>query len=201
MQQWFSKHALPCVIAGSRHPNVPLSSVDVDYQATCRHAVGQFLARKHKCLAFLNPDSGAAGDLKIEQGFLEAAKTGHGGEVQAMVVRHDGTVQGICNKLDLLLKRPHPPTALLVSRPAFVLTAMSHLLRRKLNLPREVALISRDDESLLASMVPTVARYASSPTIFARKVSRLVLQMVRGAAFSRDNILVMPSFVAGQTLG
>ena len=201
MQQWFSKHVLPCVIAGSRHAGVSLPSVDVDYHATCRHAVGQFLARKHKHLAFLNPDSGAAGDLKSEQGFLEAAKTGRGGEVQATVIRHDGTVQGICNKLDLLLKRPNPPTALLVSRPAFVLTAMSHLLRRKLDLPRDLALISRDDDSLLESMVPTVARYASSPTAFARKISRLVLQVASGAALSRDDILVMPSFVAGQTLG
>jgi DNA-binding LacI/PurR family transcriptional regulator len=76
-----------------------------------------------------------------------------------MVVRQDGTVQGLCNKLDLLLKRPNRPTAWLVSRPAFMRTAMSHLLRRKLDLPREVALISCDD------------------------------------------ILVRPSFVAGQTPG
>ncbi len=201
MQQWFSKQHLPCVIAGSRHASVSLPSVDVDYHATCRHAVGLFLAHKHKHLAFLNPDSGAAGDLKSEHGFLEAAKTKLGGEVQAIVIRHDGTVPGICNKLDLVLKRPHPPTALLVSRPPYVLTAMSHLLRRKVELPREIALISRDDDSLLESMVPTVARYASSPTAFARKVSRLVLQMVRGAALSQDNILVMPTFVAGETLG
>lgn len=104
-------------------------------------------------------------------------------------------------ELDLLLKRPQPPTALLVSRPPFVLTAMSHLLRRKLDLPRVIALISRDHDSLLESLVPTVARYAYRPTAFARKISRLVLQMARGAALPRDNTLVMPSFVAGQTLG
>jgi LacI family transcriptional regulator len=201
MQHWFSTQSLPCVIAGSLHTSISLPSVDVDYRAACHHAVGQFLARQHERLAFLNPDSGAAGDLKSEQGFLEAAKTGHGGKVQAVVVRHDSTVPGICNKLDALLKRPNRPTALLVSRPAFVLTAMSHLLRRKLDLPREIALISRDDDSLLQSMVPTVARYAANPTAFARKVSRLVMQTVRGAALSRDKILVMPSFVAGQTLG
>ena len=121
--------------------------------------------------------------------------------MQAVVVRHDSTVAGICNKLDALLQRPHPPTALLVSRPAFVLTAISHLLRRKLDLPGDMAVISRDDDSLLESVVPTVARYAANPTAFARKVSRLVMRTVRGAACSRDKILVMPSFVAGQTLG
>lgn len=201
MQQWFSKHVLPCVIAGSRHPHVQLPSVDVDYRACCRHAVGQFLARKHKQLVFLNPDSGAAGDLKSEQGFLETVKTTSGKGVSATVVRHDSTVSGICNKLDLLLQRPQPPTALLVSRPPFVLTAMSHLLRRKVAIPDTLALISRDNDSLLESMVPTIARYTYSPTAFARKVSRLVLQMARGATLPRDNTLVIPSFVAGQTLG
>ena len=146
MQHWFSAQSQPCVIAGSRHANIGLPSVDVDYRATCRHAVGQFLARKHQQLVFLNPESGAAGDLESEQGFLEAAKSSRNDEVQAAVVRHDGTVQGICNKLDHLLERPHRPTAILVARPAFVLTVLSHLLRKKMNLPRDVALISRDDD-------------------------------------------------------
>jgi DNA-binding LacI/PurR family transcriptional regulator len=201
MQRWFSAQSLPCVIAGSRHPNIRLPSVDVDYRATCRHAVGQFLARQHQRLVFLNPASGAAGDLESEQGFLAAAQSGHSPETQATVVRHDGTVEGLCKKLDLLLERPRRPTAFLVSRPAFVLTAVSHLLRKKLNLPRDVALISRDNDSFMENIVPTVARYASSPTVFARKVSRLVLEIVRGAALSSADVRIMPSFVSGQTLG
>ena len=200
MQRWFSAQSLPCVIAGSCHADIRLPSVDVDYRAACRHAVGQFLARRHRQLVFLNPESGTAGDLESEQGFLEAAKSARGGEVQAAVVRHDGTVRSICNKLDLLLERPHRPTAFLVSRPAHVLTTLTHLLRRKLDLPREVALISRDDDSFLESIVPVVARYSSSPTVFAGKISRLVLEIVRGAALSRADIRIMPKFVPGQTL-
>ena len=201
MQQWFSRQALPCVIAGSGHPNVRLPSVDLDYRAACRHAVGQFLARQHRNLVFLNPESGAAGDLESEQGFIEAAQARAGDGVRAAVVRHDGTVRGICNKLDHLLERPDRPTAFLVSRPAFICTALSHLLRRKLSLPREVALISRDDDSFLECMVPTVARYTSSPTGFARKISRLVLEIVQGAPLARADARIMPVFVRGETLG
>lgn len=201
MQQWFSAQSLPCVIAGSRHRNVSLPSVDVDYRATCRHAVGQFLARRHTRLVFLNPESGAAGDLESELGFLEAAQAARNEAVQATVVRHDGTVAGICKKLDFLLARPQRPTAFLVSRPAYVLTTLSHLLRKKLALPQDLAVVSRDDDSFLESIVPTVARYSSSPTIFARKISRMVLEIVRGAALERADTRIMPTFVAGQTLG
>ena len=78
MQRWFCDRGLPCLIAGSRHPGIDLPSVDVAYRAVCRHAAGQFLARGHVRLAFLNPDSGAAGELESEAGFNEAlAQTGH----------------------------------------------------------------------------------------------------------------------------
>ena len=63
-----------------------------------------------------------------------------------------------------------------------------------------MALISRDDDSFLESIVPVVARYSSSPTVFAGKISRLVLEIVRGAALSRADIRIMPKFVPGQTL-
>ena len=201
IQQWFSHQAMPCVIAGSRYPTVRLPSVDLDYRAACRHAVGQFLKRQHRHLVFLNPASGGAGDLESEQGFLEAAKAQGTAEVHAVVVRHDGTVPGICKQLDLLLKQPGRPTAFLVSRPAFLLTTMSHLLRKHVRLPDDMALISRDDDSMLESMVPTVARYATDPTVFARKISRMVLEIVQGAPLSHADARIMPSFVPGQTLG
>ena len=201
MQHWFSAQALPCVIAGSRHAGIRLPSVDVDYRAACRHAAGQFILRKHKHIVFLNPASGAAGDLESEEGFLAGAKGARNGDVEALVVHHDGTVRGICTKVDLLLARPHRPTAFLVSRPAFVLTVLSHLLSRKLELPRDVALISRDNESFLESMVPTIACYSSKPPLLARKISRKVLAVVRGEALSSIDTRIMPVFVPGQTLG
>ena len=199
MQEWFSRAVLPCVIAGSVHPEVRLPSVDLNYRAVCRHAAGQFLARGHTRLGFLCPGGGAAGDRESEQGFLEATEARTSAE--GTVIRHDGTVAGICHRIDALLARPHPPTALLVARPAFVLTTLTHLLRRQRSLPGDLALISRDDEAFLADLVPTVARYAANPTVFARKISRRVLETVRGAPLTRVETKLMPAFIPGQTLG
>lgn len=61
MQTWFSARGLPAVIPGTRYADVRLPSVDVDYRATCRHAVGRFLAQGHRCLVLLNPRSVAGG--------------------------------------------------------------------------------------------------------------------------------------------
>jgi len=201
LQQWFSDRRFPCVIVGSAHPGVELPSVDIAYRAACRHATGQFLARGHQRLAFLNPDSGAAGDLESERGFKEAVAQAKLATVEGVIVRHDGTVTGICNKLDLSLSRRYPPRAWLVSRATHVLTAMGHLARRGLRLPQDVALISRDHDPFLTEMVPSVARYVVSPSGMAHRISRVVLEMVRDGFVRQTPPLIIPRFTEGETLG
>jgi DNA-binding LacI/PurR family transcriptional regulator len=201
MQRWFSERKLPCVITGSRYPGVAMPSVDIAYRAVCRHAVGQLLARGHKQLAMLNPASGAAGDLESEQGCHEAVQHSGRMEVRAEVVRHDGTVNGLCHKLDALLRRPQPPTAFLVSRPEHVLTVASELLRRGRRLPADAALISRDDAPFLEHFVPSIARYVFDPKVFAQRISKAVLGMADGDLVKSADHQIMPHFSAGQTLG
>jgi DNA-binding LacI/PurR family transcriptional regulator len=201
MQMWFSRRRLPCVIVGSRHPGVQLPSVDKAQRAVCRHAVGLFLARGHRRLVLLSPESGAAGDLESEEGFHEGITHGKHADLQGSVVRHDGTVRDLCDKLDLLCRRPERPTGLLVLRALNVLTVMGHLMRSGLRLPEDVALISRDHEPFLERMVPSVARYVVSPESMAHRVSAAVLESVPTGLVGATNYQIMPAFTDGQTLG
>ena len=196
MQVWFSGHNLPAVIPGSRYPDVKLPSVDVDYRATCRHAVGQFLKQGNRVMVLLNPRSVAAGDLESELGFREAAAGG----VETIIAHHDGSVKDICNRLDRLLERKQRPTAFLISRPTHALTALGHLVRRGVQFPGDVALIARDHDSFLDHVVPGIACYQVDPVLFAHKISRLVLEMASGGnALSRD-YRIIPQLIPGQTL-
>jgi DNA-binding LacI/PurR family transcriptional regulator len=199
MQMWFSEHGLPAVIPGSRYHDVQLPSVDVDYRATCRHAVGCFLARGHKFLALLNPRSIAGGDLESEHGFLEAGEAAGNG-VEAIVGRHDGTVAGICSRLDRLLERKQRPTAFLVSRPTHALTALGHLVRRGVHFPKEAALIARDHDSFLEHAVPSIARYQADPLLFAHKLSRIVFEMASGGDARPRDCRIIPQLIPGDTL-
>jgi LacI family transcriptional regulator len=201
LQQWFSERRFHCLIVGSAHPGVELPSVDIAYRAACRHAAGQLLARGHQRLAFLNPDSGAAGDLESERGFKEAVAQASLASAEGVIIRHDGTIADICNKLDASLRRRHPPTGWLVSRPTHVLTAMGHLARRGLRLPQNVALISRDHDPFLADVVPSVARYVASPAGMAHRISRVVREMIQDGVVRRAPRLVIPKFTEGETLG
>jgi len=198
-QQWFSDRGLPCVVAGSRHPGVELSSVDIDYAATCVHAVGLLAARNRARIALLMPRSGHAGNLESERGFLEAAQK-HAG-MKAELAHHDGTVINICSVLDRLLRGTQPVSGLLLAKPTHVVTAISHLLRRGVRLPHDVSVISRDDDPLLEHLVPVVSRYHTDPVAFARKISRLVVDLVRTGVQNRHESRLMPVLVRGETLG
>jgi len=201
MQQWFSKRGVPSVIIGSRHEGVALPSVDRDLPAACRHAVGRFHAKGHSRLVLLNPKSGLAGDLECEKSFCEAAARFQSGNSEVLIAHHDSTPQDICARLNALLQRRPPPTGFLVSGPKHTLTALGFLIQRGLRLPNEAALIARDDDSFMEYVVPTVARYTTDPTLFARKVSRAVLRLVEGGNVLPRDYRVMPRFVPGETLG
>jgi DNA-binding LacI/PurR family transcriptional regulator len=201
MQRIFENRGAPCVIAGSPHPGVKLPSIDGDLQAACRHAVGRFITKGHRRLVFLNPESAAAGDKESEAGFYEGVVQSHKAGIEGRVVRHNGTVAGICRELDSLLRHSNPPTAFLVSSPSHVLTTMGYLMNRGLRLPHDVALISRDDDPLLEQMVPSVARYTMNLALYARKLSKVVLGLVRGEVVPATANKIVPSFIKGQTLG
>ena len=201
MQLWFSRRRLPCVIVGSKYPGVELPSVDKAHRAACRHAVGLFLARGHRRLALLNPESGLAGDLESEEGFREGAGQSPRGHVEAAVVRHSGTVADICREVDALFRRREPPTGLLVSRALNVPAVMGHLMRSSLRLPEDVALISRDHEPFLERMVPSVAHYVISPESMAHRIATILLERMQSGLLSAADYQIMPEFKEGETLG
>jgi DNA-binding LacI/PurR family transcriptional regulator len=202
VQRWFSDRGLPCVIVGSRHGRVALPSVDRDLPAVCRHAAGRLVAKGHTRLVLLIPESGLAGDLACEESFRETAERilrPHNGEV--LIAHHDGRPESICLRLAAVMQRRPAPTGFLVTDTRYTLSALSYFLRQGLRVPKEVSLISRDSDHFLEYVVPTVARYAADPILFARKVSRVVLRLVEGGDVLPRDYRVMPRFVPGETLG
>ncbi len=200
IQQWFSERGLPCVIVGSRHRHMELSSVDVDHAAICSHAANLLAAKGRRRLALLMPRSGHAGDLESEFGFIEAGKKFKPQGVQTLVAHHDGSVLGICRALDKLLRGTEPALGILVAKTPHVVTAVTHLLRRGVRMPKDVSLISRDDDPLLENFVPSITRYHVDPVLFARKASRLVVDVVRSSGRRRHDSRLMAALVPGETL-
>ena len=201
IQHWFHEQHVPCVIAGSSHSGLPLPSVDLDYFAVCRHAVGAMLRLGHRRVALFTTQSQRAGDLESERGFADGIRGSLHRDLATTVMHHDGSVEGAYRALARLFSMAKPPTAVLVAQSAFYLTTIAFLAERGLRVPAQVSLMCRDDDTFLAYLKPAPARYSCNPRIYAK---RLLLQLqlcfdgeTGGHAIHR----IEPKFLPGDSLG
>ncbi len=198
MQRWFLKQSVPCIVVGSCVQDIPLSSVDINYRAACRHA-GALLRRKgHKQIAFVRPEGDFGGDKESEEGLREALSDPTLPALQ--ILRHNGTPPHLCALLDKVARQPIPPTAFVVARATHALTVTTHFTRAGRRIPKDIAIISRDDDVFLQHSVPAVTRYASSPMLFARKLSHAVRQMAEGGGLAKHPVRLMPKLLPGETV-
>mgnify|MGYP000591138481 CR=1 FL=1 len=200
LQKWFSEHSVPAMVVGSCHPQIRLPSLDVDYRSVCRHAAGVFLGKGHRTIALIVPDSGVAGDLASEQGFTDAVEHRPLYDTRALIVRHNGTAKNIGMKLDALFNCSTAPTALLIAKPQYVFIVILYLLKRGLTVPNTVSIISRDYDHIFTTVLPPIAHYGYANETFARRLSRLVLQMVSQGHLKPEPILIFPKFFPGSTI-
>lgn len=200
MQRWFAEQQVPCVVVGSLIPGISLPAVDRDYRAVCRHAVGLLKSRGHKHLALLIHRHRFGGDLESEHGFNEGLNATQTRGVTGTILRHDGSNESICSQLDGMLALRQRPTALLIARSRFALAALTHLLRRGVKIPGDMALLCRDDDSFLDHVVPRMARYAVKPDAFAKQVFRMVMGLVQDGQLPHSDVKVMPALVARESV-
>lgn len=198
MQRWFLGKKLPCLVAGSCAPSIPLPSIDIGYRATCRHAGGLLRAKGHRRIAICLPESATGGEADSEAGLRESMDRADTAGLS--VIRHDGTPAHLCRLLDQALRAAGPPSAILVARASHVLTVVTHLLRQGIRIPGDVAVLSRDDEAFLQHVTPIVARYVIDTTQFTRRLSRAARRLAETGSLPPQAIRLMPKFVPGETL-
>jgi len=200
MQRWFLKRQLPCVVAGSCAAGIALPSIDLDYRATCRHAGGLLRSKGHRRITLCLPAGATGGEADSEAGMRESVKDDSSEGVRLSVIRHDGTAPHLISLLDRELRPDHRPTAIVVARAVHVLTVMTHLQRRGIAIPGEIAILSRDDEPFLQHLTPTVARYTIAPSRFTTQLSRAARQLAETGSLPLRSTRLIPRFTPGETL-
>lgn len=199
-QRWFERKAVPCVVAGSVYAGLNLPFRDLDHRAMCRHAAGVMLGQGHRKVALLIQKSRRAGDLESEAGFIEGVRSSPHSDAEVLVNYHDATVASICAALRRLMDQKPPPTALLVANAYHYLTVVSRLAQTGWRVPRDVSVVSRDEDPFLSFLVPTPARYAATAHTMAKTLLRPVLELLEGGVVTHRTIRIMPDFIRGETL-
>lgn len=200
MQSWFSKHGLPCIVAGSTYPGLDLPFRDLDHRATCRHAAGVLLAMGHRRLVMLMAKTRRAGDLESEAGFLEGVRQSRHADADAMMIYHEETVAGVAQAARRVLRLSSAPTALMVVHPYHYLALASRLTQGGVRIPQDMSIITRDDDPFLDYVVPQPARYFVNPQLMAKSIVRPVLELLDGNAIAQRAAKIMPQFLKGESI-
>ena len=199
-QRWFEQKRIPCVVAGSVYQGIDLPFRDLDHHALCRHAAGMMLGMGHRKVGLLIETSRRAGDLESEAGFIEGVRRSSHVDAEVVVSNYEPAVAGICNALRRLMEQNPPPTALLVANSNHFLTVFSRLAQMGWRVPRDVSVVSRDDEPFLSYLVPVPTRYETNPHTLAKTLLRPVIELLEGGVVTHRAIRIMPKFLRGESL-
>lgn len=199
IQNWFSRRGIPAVISKLRHEGVVLPSIDCHYSAIAQHAAARFISLGHRRIVFLAGTDKAAHDVALENGFRQAFQAS--GLKAPVSFRHESSVLGIRTALSRLFDAKEPPTGLMAPAAATVLTVMGHLSVSGIRVPEDISVICGMDDPLLAYHVPAITRYSVNMLAYARRLSRMVLQVANAEAIKADRVQVEPRFIRGETLG
>lgn len=200
IQRWFAQQSVPTLIVGHRFPGIDLPFIDINYEATCVHAVGQLLGLGHRRIALFMPHAQDASLQARERGFRNAFKTQSSVSAVAHVFYHDRSIVQMRRALDTAFKTPTPPTAILVADAWHALTTVSHLVSRGLRVPEDVTVISTDFELFLRANVPQISAYTVNQDAYAGRLSRLVIQLAQTGALSLKPHWIVPFFRSGATV-
>ena len=198
MQRWFFGRKLKHVLVGSAFCPNQSPSVDIAHFATARHAFATFARLGHQRIAIIIDESPTAGNLASINGFLEGETEPP--PVQADVLKHDGSPEGIRKSVNRLFAMQPRPTAIFSAGGVQTVAIITHVREQGFRIPAEMSIISRDDDPILDYVIPAPARYRREPAKFARAVLKQILTRFSSDRTPVEPMLLFPEFSPGATL-
>jgi DNA-binding LacI/PurR family transcriptional regulator len=201
VQQWFQQSKLPCLVIGSNHADITLPTISPDHFGMGCHAAGVLLSNGHRRIAHLHRGRKTAGDLLAEAGVKAALSASSGEKASVVLLEFDDHVEAFVLKLLRLLKRPNPPTGLLVSSSHYVIAVLTALLSEGYRVPRDISIIClADSPTIKHYTVPLLAHYSVLSRNHHLRVLRLIHQLLNEGSVRKQHTLIFPEFHLGASI-
>jgi hypothetical protein len=196
VQGWFMSSRLPALIRGYPHPGIALPHLDVDWEATARHAAGLLWRMGHRRVVVLSPADPLKGVEAAVRGVLGLQEPGF----EATVLVENGSTAGVGRVLARALHFKSPPTALIATRPRQAATALTWMASQGLLVPRDLSLVTLAWEPFLDHLVPEISGYRTDPESVAKLVVRRLERLAAGDPHPGGNAWITPETVKGESI-
>ena len=197
VQAGFEQARVPCIVRGHPLPGIKLPHIDVDWEATARHAAARLWRAGHRRVAVISASDSLAGVAAAVKGVM--CFDGEGFDPQQ--IEEDGSVDGLIRSLTRSLTSGRPPTALIATRPRQAATALTWLASRGFKVPEHLSLITLLREPYLEYLVPRIAGYLVDPAAVARLVIRRLERLISGGQSMEGSPWLVPTEVRGNSIG
>jgi LacI family transcriptional regulator len=197
IQRWFAKSGIPCLVRGYPFSADLLPHLDVDWEATARHASGRLWRHGHRRVGILIPPGLLRG---VEAAVQGAAALGEP-DFSVIEMPENGTVEGVCRAMTRALQTKNPPTAIIAPRTRQVATALTWLGTQGIRVPADFGIISLGYEPFMDHLVPELSGYRVDPETVSKLVIRRVKMLISGIPGRGSNSWITPEVVKGASIG
>lgn len=196
IQRWFEDSEVPCLIRGYPQTNIQLPHLDVNWEATARHAAGRLWRLGHRRIGILTPPEALGG---VEAAVKGASDLGEP-DFSVHVMPENRTVESLIQAFSRALKLKDPPTAVIATRPRQAATAMTWLTSRGIRVPSQLSLVSLAHEPFLDYLVPAVSCYKIDPEGVSKQVIRRIESLLEGSPNRGGHSWITPEVVTGASI-
>jgi DNA-binding LacI/PurR family transcriptional regulator len=199
-QQWFDKNGVPAFVYGAPFEGVKLPYTVNDWEAAAFHAGIQLFRHKHRQIGVFEEQALSSGFLSVERGLNRAlATTESKGKLSFFKI--NPSPASVVRWLEQAFSLEEPPTALITTGSAQLLTCFSWMISRGIRCPADISLVSLCSDSWFDELRPPVCHYRCNSKVFARHVSLRVMELVATGRVTRKSVRVRLEYMGGATIG
>lgn len=200
IQRWFAKQGLPTLLYEPAFGGVELPYLAADWEAAAFHSGIKLIKYGHRRIGILESHQCDSGLLAAELGLKRALETVKAVEQMNVLYEHHSPTS-VAAALERAFRSKQPPTALVITRPAQLLTCYSWFASRGMQIPRDVSIISLVKDSWYAKLYPKVCHYQTNAEVISNEIEWRIIALTEKSFFPITSLYVPMNYVAGSTVG
>ncbi len=177
-----SHRNIPMVFVDVSEADFPQDVLLVNYGQGMLEALQHLVHLGHRDIGFISGPLKEHSALLRRHAFLASMHTSGCEAREDLLVEGDHQLEGGMNGMGLLLRLPHPPTAVLCSNDLTAIGALRTLQQRGIRVPEDMSLVGFDDIHLTEFVHPPLTTVRMSQIEIAQNAVRSLLSRIEDAA-------------------
>lgn len=171
-------------------PHPALVYAAQDNRAAAVQSVRYLQGKGHRRIALVYSGDTSPSQRNFRRGYEEQLRDGDG--VCLVVV---GSLDEMSQRVLRLATAPESPTALLLSRPRYVLPVLQALHFGGLRVPGDCSIIAQEETQESGYMVPPLTTFAFGPSELGRTAGELVLALLGDRPLPTSHVRIPPTII------